>query len=154
MKCLGCGFYNRDGIKFCEECGAKLELVCPGCNAMIPLGRKFCGECGQSLTTPTESAPPKDLSYDEKLSKLQKYLPSGLTEKILSQRNKIEGERRQVTIMFVDMKGFTPLTEQLGPEETFFLMDQVYELMIHKVHEYEDTVMELRRYFGVVLSEG
>ena len=46
--------------------------------------------------------------------------------------------------MFVDMKGFTPLTEKLGPEETFGLMDQVFEILIHKVHEYEGTVNELR----------
>ena len=71
-------------------------------------------------------------------------LPGGLTEKILSQRDRIEGERRHVTIMFVDMKGFTPLTEKLGPEETFVLMDKVFELIIHKVHEYEGTVNELR----------
>jgi len=46
--------------------------------------------------------------------------------------------------MFVDMKGFTPLTESLGPEETFSLMDQVFEILIHKVHEHEGTVNELR----------
>jgi class 3 adenylate cyclase len=66
------------------------------------------------------------------------------TEKILSQRDRIEGERRHVTIMFVDMKGFTPLTEKLGPEVTFSLMDKVFELLIHKVHDYEGTVNEMR----------
>jgi class 3 adenylate cyclase len=48
---------------------------------------------------------PKELSFDEKLQKIQKYLPGGLNEKILSQRGKIEGERRQVTVMFADMRG-------------------------------------------------
>jgi class 3 adenylate cyclase/tetratricopeptide (TPR) repeat protein len=143
MECAECGFDNREEIKFCEECGSKLEIVCPSCGAKVPLDRKFCGECGQSLLQSVAS-PTKDLSFDEKLAKIQKYLPSGLTEKVLSQRDKIEGEKRQVTIMFVDMKGFTPLTEILGPEETFSLMDQVYEIMIHKVHDYEGTVNELR----------
>ena len=46
--------------------------------------------------------------------------------------------------MFIDMKGFTPLTEKLGPEETFALMDQVFEILIHKIHDYEGTVNELR----------
>ncbi len=104
---------------------------------------KFCLECGHNLTAP-HSRPPQDLSFDEKLAKIQKYLPGGLTEKILSQRDRIEGERRHVTIMFVDMKGFTPLTEKLGPEETFALMDQVFEILIHKIHDYEGTVNELR----------
>ncbi len=131
-------------MKFCGECGTKLELVCPNCNASNPPHFKFCGECGHNLTSPEHSRPPKDLSFDEKLAKIQKYLPSGLTEKILSQRDRIEGERRHVTIMFVDMKGFTPLTEKLGPEETFALMDQVFEILIHKIHDYEGTVNELR----------
>ena len=87
---------------------------------------------------------PKDLSFDEKLEKMQRYLPKGLAEKIISQKDKIEGERKQVTVMFCDMKGSTPLTEKLGPEETFSLMDQIYEILIHKVHEYEGTVNELR----------
>ncbi len=91
---------------------------------------------------PTESTP-KDLSFDEKLEKIQRYLPKGLTEKILSQRDKIEGERKQVTVMFCDMEGFTPLSENLGPEEAYGIMDKIYELLIHKVHDYEGTVNEM-----------
>jgi class 3 adenylate cyclase/tetratricopeptide (TPR) repeat protein len=144
MKCRKCEFENPPGMKFCGECGTKLEAVCPNCEASNPPEFKFCGECGHNLASPPDTAPPKDLSFDEKLAKIQKYLPGGLTEKILSQRDRIEGERRHVTIMFVDMKGFTPLTVKLGPEETFSLMDKVFELIIHKVHEYEGTVNEMR----------
>ncbi len=144
MKCRKCRFENPAGMKFCGECGAELTLACPACSASNPPEFKFCGACGYNLSSPSDTARPKDLSFDEKLAKIQKYLPGGLTEKILSQRDRIEGERRLVTIMFVDMKGFTPLTEMLGPEETFSLMDQVFELLIHKVHEYEGTVNELR----------
>ena len=142
MKCPECQFDNREGIKFCEECGAKIELKCLKCGAGIPFGRKFCGECGQELTFPS-SPILKELSFDEKLAKIQRYLPDGLTKKILAQKDKIEGERRQVTIMFCDMKGFTPLSEKLGCEETYSMMDQVYEILIHKVHDYEGTVNEL-----------
>ncbi len=144
MKCRSCQFDNPPGMKFCGQCGTKLEALCPKCQASNPPEFKFCGECGHNLDSPADSPLPKDLSFDEKLAKIQKYLPGGLTEKILSQRDRIEGERRHVTIMFVDMKGFTPLTEKLGPEETFSLMDKVFELIIHKVHEYEGTVNELR----------
>jgi class 3 adenylate cyclase/tetratricopeptide (TPR) repeat protein len=144
MKCSVCEIELPNGSKFCGQCGTKLEMVCPNCKAPNPPEFKFCLECGHNLQTPTQSALPKDLSFDEKLRKIQKYLPGGLTEKILSQRDRIEGERRHVTIMFVDMKGFTPLTEKLGPEVTFSLMDQVFELLIHKVHNYEGTVNEMR----------
>ena len=85
----------------------------------------------------------KDLSFDEKLAKIQRYLPEGLTEKILSQRDRIEGERKQVTVMFCDMEGFTGLTERLGPEKAYSVMDQVYEILIREVHDYEGTVNEL-----------
>jgi class 3 adenylate cyclase/tetratricopeptide (TPR) repeat protein len=94
------------------------------------------------LDVPAETSP-KDLSFDEKLTKIQKYLPKGLTEKILSQRDRIEGERKQVTVMFCDMTGFTPLSELLGIEDAYSIIDQVYEILIHKVHDYEGTVNEM-----------
>jgi len=119
-----------------------MELQCPSCGALIPMGKKFCGECGQNLTTPSEPVV-KELSFDEKIDKIQRYLPKGLTEKILSQRDKIEGERKQVTVMFCDMEGYTSLSERLGPEEAYDIVDQIYELLIHKVHDYEGTVNEM-----------
>jgi len=85
----------------------------------------------------------RELSFEEKLKNIQKYLPSGLTEKILSQKDRIEGERKQVTVMFADMEGFTSLSERLGIEEAYAIMDQVYEILIQKVHEYEGTVNEM-----------
>jgi len=144
MKCPDCHTVVPEGSKFCNECGKKLEIFCPECGKANPLVSKFCLECGHNLSPSQEPPAQRDLSFDEKLAKIQKYLPSGLTQKILSQKDRIEGERRHVTIMFVDMKGFTPLAESLGPEETFSLMDQVFEILIHKVHEYEGTVNELR----------
>jgi class 3 adenylate cyclase/tetratricopeptide (TPR) repeat protein len=142
MQCSKCEFENRNGAKFCKECGHRLEIDCPGCGNIMGVGSKFCDQCGQDLTLPSEVVT-KDLSFDEKLDKIQRYLPKGLTEKILAQRDKIEGERKQVTVMFCDMEGFTPLVEKLGPEESYGIMDQVYEILIHKVHEYEGTVNEM-----------
>ncbi|MEJ2097315.1 MAG: adenylate/guanylate cyclase domain-containing protein, partial [Deltaproteobacteria bacterium] len=142
MYCPNCRFENRDGAKFCNECGHKFQLTCPNCGTNNRLSSKFCDECGSQLGVPIEDAP-KNLSLDEKLSKIQKYLPKGLTEKILSQKDRIEGERKQVTVMFCDMEGFTPLTESLGEEEAYSVMDSVYEILIHKVHDYDGTVNEM-----------
>jgi len=142
MKCPKCRFQNPEGLTFCSECGAKLEKVCPRCSFSSPPQFKFCGECGQNLNL-HEAPTSRELSFDEKLEKIQKYLPGGLTQKILEQKGKIEGERKQVTVMFCDMVGFTSLSERLGPEEIYTLMDQVYEILIHKVHEYEGTVNEM-----------
>ena len=142
MKCQKCQAENPETKKFCRKCGAKLLLACPQCGAEILPDDDFCGECGHNLALPIEPTP-KDLSFDEKLEKIQRYLPKGLTEKILAQRDKIEGERKQVTVMFCDMEGFTALTGRLGSEEAYGIMDQVYELLIHKVHYYEGTVNEM-----------
>jgi class 3 adenylate cyclase len=74
---------------------------------------------------------------------MKKYLPKNLVDKILAQRDKIEGERKQVTVMFCDMEGFTVLSELIDPEEVYSTMDQVYEILIHRVHHYGGTVNEM-----------
>jgi class 3 adenylate cyclase/tetratricopeptide (TPR) repeat protein len=142
MKCPKCQSENREGAEFCRECGHKLELACPQCGNMNPPGSKFCDGCGHDLTVAAEPTP-KPLSFEEKLEKLQRYLPGGLTEKILAQRGKIEGEHRQVTVMFCDMEGFTPLSEKLGEEKVYSIMDELFNILIHKVHDYGGTVNEL-----------
>ena len=118
-------------------------MKCQRCGFESPAEMHFCGKCGYELTASS------DLSsqvhpLEEKLARIQRYLPESLAKKILAQKDRIEGERRQVTIMFCDMKGFTPLTHELGPEETFALMERVLEIMILKVHQYEGTVNEIR----------
>jgi class 3 adenylate cyclase/tetratricopeptide (TPR) repeat protein len=142
MVCPQCRYENRDGAKFCIECGIKLEIACQKCDHFNPVGSKYCEECGAGRPRPSEPTP-IDLSFTEKLDKFQRYLPRGLTEKILSQRGKIEGEQKHVTVLFCDMAGFTPFVEKLGPEEAYGLMDRIYEVLIHKVHRYEGTVNEM-----------
>ena len=142
MKCPKCQFDNREGAKFCKECGSRLGVICPKCGNTTEPGSKFCDKCGHNLTLRAESTP-RALSIEKKIEKIQRYLPEGLTEKILSQKGNIEGERKQVTVMFCDMEGFTRLTEQIGPEEAYVIMDKVYEILIHKVLDYEGTVNEM-----------
>ena len=142
MKCPKCQTDNPEEAKFCIECGSLIEFCCPKCGAKTPRKSKFCMECGHNLILPSEPAP-KALSPEEKVEKIQKYLPKGIAEKILAQRDRIEGERKQVTVMFCDMEGFTPFADRFGPEETYAVMDQVYEILIHKVRDYEGTVNEM-----------
>jgi hypothetical protein len=98
MQCPECEIELPNGSKFCGQCGTKLELVCPNCKASNPTQFKFCLSCGGNLLKPTEATLPKDLSFDEKLAKIQKYLPGGMTQKIPSQRDRRERQRRHVTI--------------------------------------------------------
>ena len=142
MICPKCHFDNSEGVKFCGNCGVKFNSICPQCNFSNPFQFKYCGECGHNLLSPTEPLS-RDLSFDEKLTKIQKYLPPGITERIWSNIDKIEGERKQVTVMFCDMEGFTSFSEKIGPEEAYNIMDQVYEILTHKVHDYEGIVNEM-----------
>ena len=142
MKCPKCQTENPDTKKFCRKCGTKLVQVCPQCSSECLPGDEFCGECGHDLAVPSER-PPADLSFEEKLEKIQRYLPGGLTEKILAQRGKIEGERKQVTVMFCDAEGFSLLSEKLGPEKVYAIMDEVFETLIHKVNEFGGTVNKM-----------
>jgi hypothetical protein len=102
-------------MKCSVKCCAKPEMVCPNGDTSNSPDHNFCGGCGHSFPSPEHSRSPKDLCFDEKLAKIQKYLPRGLTEKILSQRTQMEGERRHVTIMYAD-NDFTvlrPYTKKL-----------------------------------------
>ncbi len=143
MKCPKCQTEILEGAKFCSECGNKLEIPCSACGKINPFSSKFCIECGHKIAIIFPGQPSKELFFDEKLAKIQRYLPKDLTQKILAQRDKIEGERKQVTVMFCDMEGFTSLTEKLGSEQMYSIMDEVYEILIHQIHDYEGTVNEL-----------
>ena len=126
MKCPKCQFENLDDSVFCGDCGAPLLVSCPSCGSAPPPGYKFCNKCGQDLLKTSEK-PIKELSFDQKIEKIQKYLPEGIAKKILSQRDRIEGERKHVTVMFCDMQGFTAMSERVGAEEAYSIMDEVYE---------------------------
>lgn len=114
-------------------------MQCPNCQVDISEDSKFCKECGTKLT----STAPDFQSLNEKIDKIQRYLPKGITDKILSQKDRIEGERKQVTVLFCDLVGFTVMSDKLGAESTYSVMDQVLEILIHKVHDYGGTVNQL-----------
>ena len=142
LNCPQCQTAIASDQKFCSQCGELIEARCPVCDHPTPPSYKFCGHCGQDLGRGSPLAPGR-LSPDEKLRKIKRYLPDGLSEKILAQKGKIEGERKLVTVMFCDMAGFTPISERIGPENVYTVMDQVYEILINKVHELEGTVNEM-----------
>ncbi|MBI3329082.1 MAG: AAA family ATPase, partial [Nitrospinae bacterium] len=132
MQCPRCQQENPSQAKFCLECGARLALMCPQCGTELPAGAKFCLECGQAVSGPA-AGPPWFTSPDA-------YTPKHLAEKILTFRSALEGERKQVTVLFVDVSGFTSLSERLDPEEVHGFMTRAFDLMLAEVHRYEGTV--------------
>jgi hypothetical protein len=110
MKCPECQFDNREGAKFCKECGAKLDFVCPGCGAEFISPDKFCDECGYDLSK-TAKGTKIDYSVPES------YTPEQFADKDLTSRSPIDGERKHVTVLFSDITGYTAMSEKLDPEE-------------------------------------
>ena len=133
MRCSRCSSDNRDGVKFCEECGGRLLLNCSSCGAEILPDKRFCGACG----TPVSPQPA------ERFASPQGYTPKHLAEKILTNKGALEGERKQVTILFADLKGSMELLADRDPEEARKLLDPVLERMMEAVHRYEGTVNQV-----------
>jgi Double zinc ribbon/Adenylate and Guanylate cyclase catalytic domain len=166
MICSVCQYANEEDALFCEQCGQALERRCPACGMAARPQARFCRKCGHSLTPPDVASPsaalpslslPDTRSLGDKLDRLQRYLPSHLSEKILASRGRLAGERKIVTVLFADIAGYTTLCEQLGEEVMFAVMDELYELCIHEVHRYEGTVNELTgdgvvAFFGAPLA--
>lgn len=134
MPCPTCGFDNREGVKFCEECGAVIDIVCPQCRAKIPAGRRFCGECGHALGPATSEPYPVDEQPP------RSYTPRFLQEKILTTRSALEGERKLVTVLFADVANYTSLAEKLDPEEAHRIMDGCFRILMDEIHTCEGTI--------------
>jgi double zinc ribbon protein/adenylate/guanylate cyclase family protein len=132
MRCLRCEHENPASLKFCGECGARLASVCPACGASNAPTQKFCGECGVLLSVP-----------GAKFDAPNTYTPKHLAEKILTSKTALEGERKQVTVLFADLKGSMELLADRDPEEARKLLDPVLEHMMEAVHRYEGTVNQV-----------
>jgi class 3 adenylate cyclase len=137
MRCPRCDADAPDLARFCIECGTSLQRHCPQCGADTLPRAKFCAECGTPLTAQTpepSTAPPQ--------SPLR-YTPGYLAEKILTARAALEGERKQVTVLFADLKGSMELLADRDPEEARAMLDPVLERMMDAVHRYEGTVNQV-----------
>src|SRR5438067_12702306 len=102
--CSNCGTGNREGRKFCANCGQALALACPACGAANELGERFCGECGAALTAMRVPASEPAL----------RELPTS--------------ERRLISVLFADLGGFTSLSEARTPEDARELLSRYSEL--------------------------
>ena len=113
--CAACGTVNRLDRKFCAGCGAALPLNCPACGAGNETGERFCGECGSPLAAPAPAPAPVPA-------------PSPLAE--------LEGERKQVTVLFADVSGSMDLAEDLDPEAWAQIMDRFFAILAEGVRRY------------------
>lgn len=134
MQCPRCQHANPAQARFCGQCGTRLEETCPACQAANPPANRFCHQCGAAL-----APPPAAPRFAEPLA----YTPRHLVEKILASRSTLEGERKEVTVLFADLKGSMELLADRDPEEARRLLDPVLERMMEAVHRYEGTVNQV-----------
>jgi class 3 adenylate cyclase/tetratricopeptide (TPR) repeat protein len=139
MICAQCQSENSFAAIFCDQCGARLETACPKCGETNRQGAKFCRNCGQLINHTAAAAP----ATVPGVPSLETYVPKHLAEKILASRQSLEGERKQVTVLFADIRGSTRLLEALDPEEAQKLIDPVLHVMMDAVHRYEGTVNQI-----------
>jgi class 3 adenylate cyclase len=106
-------------------------VTCPSCGTAHPPGTKYCDSCGQALVdagAPSNAPDPRS------------YTPEHLAEKIRAGRAALEGERKQVTVLFADLMGSMELAEQSDPEDWRRIMDRFFSILCEGVHRFEGTV--------------
>src|SRR3990172_62383 len=132
MRCPSCGFENPEVMKFCVKCATPLSPHCPQCGFENPPGSVFCGQCATPLTGKTPA--PKPTQTDRQLD----YQDHKATP---------EAERRQLTVMFCDLVGSTPLAEQLDPEELREVIRSYQEVCAEVIDRFDG-------YIGKYLGDG
>src|SRR5262245_8419202 len=132
MRCPVCSFDNRAGARFCGQCGQPLGGVveCPSCAAQNPAGQKHCDSCGRSLARAVEPA----------VRDLRAYTPAHLRERILTSRSALEGERKQVTVLFADVQGSMDIAESVDAEEWHRILDRFFTILADGIHRFEGTI--------------
>src|SRR5690349_4249925 len=135
MDCPSCGHPNALGARFCGECGAPLSesTRCPNCDAENPAGQKFCNACGEPLAAGAQPATDVDGSRAS-------GPPEHLAEKIRAGGKRLEGERKQVTVLFADVMGSMAMAERSDPEDWQAVMDRFFAILSEGVHLFEGTV--------------
>src|SRR4026208_146214 len=134
MKCPRCDQENPPQAKFCLECASPLALQCANCGTRLPAEAKFCFQCATPVSVP--GSPPR-------FAPPEAYTAKRLAEKIRTSKGALEGERKQVTVLFADLKGSMELLADRDPEEARKLLDPVLERMMEAVHRYEGTVNQV-----------
>ena len=133
MQCSRCKSENDAEAKFCDQCGERLDCQCPGCGETNRSNAKFCRNCGGRLGGPGDrQAAPTNPSES-----------AASAEFIPTPRAAMEAERKQVTILFADIRGSTSLIEKLDPEEVRKHFDPVLRVMMDAVHRYGGTVNQV-----------
>jgi class 3 adenylate cyclase/tetratricopeptide (TPR) repeat protein len=110
-------------------------VKCLKCQHQNPEDARFCNACAHALSPSPETKTP---SID--FNRPHSYTPRFLADKILTTRSALEGERKQVTVLFADVAGFTSISEKLDPEQVHQVMDGCFKILMDEIHRHEGTI--------------
>jgi class 3 adenylate cyclase/tetratricopeptide (TPR) repeat protein len=130
MRCPHCQHENSGSAKFCEECGNRLDCVCAHCATALAARARFCPNCGEAVVR----------AAADRTDSPAAYTPRHLVEKILTSRGALEGERKQVTVLFADVQGSLDLAGQVDAETWHGIMDHFFGILSAGVHRFEGTI--------------
>ena len=144
MACAACGHVNREVARFCASCGAGIDTRCPACGTVMPPESRFCDVCGRAAMPPTSAdvavRPSAPTGGRLATRPPVTYTPQHLAERILTDGHALRGERKEVTVLFVDVQGSTELASALDPEQFHAVLDGAFAVMLDAVHRWEGTV--------------
>ncbi|MBU2590946.1 MAG: AAA family ATPase, partial [Nitrospinae bacterium] len=123
---------NVYGVLYHSE-GNITTMKCPNCSAEASESAKFCSECGFLLKD-------KQAAKIFDMSSPHAYTPHHIAEEILSNKSVMEGERKQVTVLFADVSGFTSISGRLDPEDVHKIMDGTFHILTETIHKYQGTI--------------
>lgn len=127
MRCPLCRKENREGARFCVACGAGMSTACPACGTAVASGSRFCDSCGAALPAVRAESP-------------NPAAAKRAGDNVVDIRSALEGERKQITVLFADLVGSTRLTEAMDPEESAAFLEPCLDAMMACVRRYQGTV--------------
>jgi len=135
MQCPNCQHQNPPQAKFCMACGTKLELACSQCGTKLPPEAKFCLQCGTKVGAAAPVTVPKLEDMQDRL-----YIPEPLRQRMNMAQQEMAGENRLVTALFVDISGFTPMSQRLPTEAVIEKVNQCFRVVTDAVYRHEGNV--------------
>ncbi|HEY9089854.1 MAG TPA: tetratricopeptide repeat protein [Anaerolineaceae bacterium] len=149
-ECPHCGFQNSENTHICLNCASTLKRKCPKCAAEVPFGDRFCGKCGtplESNSAPAAAEPvgsgasaPAMNMQERMLRDLQAKMPSSLVTKFMQNSRDLYGQRREVTVLIVEIADALARAQEMDSEMLYLAVDQIVHLLADVVYKYEGTI--------------
>jgi predicted ATPase/class 3 adenylate cyclase/Tfp pilus assembly protein PilF len=146
-ECPQCGFQNSENTHICLNCASTLKQRCKNCGAEVPYRDLFCGKCGSPLTVTSAVSPEKSspaaagMNLQERMLRdLHAKMPSSMVNKFMQGSRELYGQRREVTVLIVEISDFLQITRQIDSESTYLAVDEIVHLLADIVYKYEGTI--------------